>query len=101
MSEHSAENLVVLMVCENSCYFKVVEFSGIKDDELTVDLKNGTWQYRTDRQRKIGEAMYVARSHEHRGQPIGVYDKSLASHLDSMVHVAIDASRAGTGSIFD
>lgn len=92
------ENLVVLQYASNNCYVDVKDFmqmskeGSLKGSCMSVDLKKGTWSYREYRDKKIGEGR-TCFTHVHRSGVIGVYDRTNTTHLNSMVHDAVESQR--------
>jgi len=80
------KNLVALCYSDNHNYCTVRNASKVRS--LTIDASRGTWSYNQFKNIKIGE------SRENYNNPhgvIGVYDRTVIDHLDSMVSDAIES----------
>lgn len=81
--------LAYLMFADNSAYCKVTDIS---PKTVTVDQEEKTWRCDvwSPQARPIGSSCYISHS---RAGIIGVYDIDNISHVNSMVHAAIEAQR--------
>ncbi len=81
------DNLIVLKFAPNTCYQQVITARKAFEEypkDFSIDLENKTWNWRNGRNMQIGKARFV-RSYSEEGI-IGIYDRNLTEHLDSMIH---------------
>ena len=85
-------DLVVLKYAPNTSWTQVVDAKGIEDIE--VDLDKGTWSYKGWKDVEVGQArkIYLGNVKVKSGV-IGVYDRTSASQLSSMISAAAEFTR--------
>ena len=93
MKRDELENLVVLMYAGNTCYTKVVVATNAQIKGLRIRPEKSIWSYRDWKNVPIGKMRTIYKNASQFGV-IGVYDKTMIEHLDSMVHDAVEAMRS-------
>ncbi len=87
---HERKNLVALVYAPNRCYTKVVHLNDeIVKNDVVINVARKTWKPKLGNSQlfKIGDSR-----HDQRGEVIGIYDRTLITHLGSMVRHGKEAT---------
>ena len=95
-------DLVVLKYAKNEHSTNVINIKDIKDEDFEINLEDKTWSYQKWKDVKIGQSRNIwDYGYRCKWGIIGVYNRKLTNHLDSMVHASKEFTESHAYSIVD